>query len=112
MADNEAPEAFQSRMRLSGIAYAGNPETLKAARALADAEVLGAAVDMYFYWLEGASPGSRSNDGVATGLELALQLSEADESDMEGLLIRKLRKVYPADPEIAEAFAELESPQE
>jgi hypothetical protein len=82
--------------------------TLAAAEDLTSAEVLGPALDMYLYWLEGARPRSRPETAVQLGLELVLQLSESDDLETKAMLLRRLHEVYPANAQIAEQLKELE----
>ncbi|GAC1351048.1 MAG: hypothetical protein NVSMB1_00370 [Polyangiales bacterium] len=108
LVDGEDGNAFRARMALDRIPYSGDSATLSAAEDLISAEVLGPALDMFLYWLEGAQPGSRPESAVQLGLELVLQLGESDDLEMEALLLRRLREVYPTNAQIAKQLRELE----
>ncbi len=100
----EKGAAFRKRMKAENIAYAGASATLAAASDLAAAEVTGPALDMYAYWLEGATPGSLPESAVPLGLELALQLSEADATEARAGLLERMQKVYPKSQQLSEAL--------
>lgn len=108
LVEREDGNVFRARMARDSIRYAGDSATLAAAEDLTSAEVLGPALDMFLYWLEGARPGSRPESAVQLGLELVLQLSESDDHETKALLLRRLREIYPTDVQIAEQLKDLE----
>jgi hypothetical protein len=108
LVDGEDGNAFRARVARQDIRYAGDSATLAAADRLAAAEVTGAAFDMLMYWLAAARPGSRPDGGVDVGLELVLQLSEADDAEGKAILLRRLHEVYPTNARIGEELKELE----
>jgi hypothetical protein len=106
LVDNEAEPAFVARLSREGIAYTGDPHTLRAVEHLASAELTPVAVDVLFYYLRDAKPGSLPERGATIGLELALQLSELDRDEGRAALLRELGTRYPCHAKVAEALAE------
>ena len=59
LVSGEDGRAFRARMAREGVRYSGEDLSRVAAAELASAEIVGPALDMFQYWLEGAGPGSR-----------------------------------------------------
>jgi|GEM_PF-5052784 len=108
LVSGEDRRAFRDRMAREGVRYSGEDLSRVAAAELAAAEIVGPALDMFQYWLEGAGPGSRAESGIDLGLELALKLGASEDSEAQARLLRRLHEVYPASAPIAEQLKELE----
>jgi hypothetical protein len=109
-AENESMQSFTHRVQRLGIRYRGEADTLRLAQELSDAEVVGPAVDMFLYWIDGVTPGSGPPSAVDVGLGLALSLSEADQHELQEVVLRRLAAVYPEHADVQERLRDLEEP--
>ncbi|MBK9000397.1 MAG: hypothetical protein IPM35_32150 [Myxococcales bacterium] len=106
---DEAEPAFLARLARDGIRFRGEAPVLAVVEDLARSQAWAPACDLLFYWMQDASPCSLPEAAVPIALELALQLSEADQDQIRGTLIRKLGKLYPNDARVAEALSAIDA---